>query len=330
MTNSGSISAWRTGIVVADVRTFTGDISNSGTISATLSAGIFVGGTSLATGVRTFNGDIINSGKIIGGGSGIAVDDIGTFTGNVINSSSGTISASGAGISISDSRTFIGNVSNGGLITAGTGIVVGCSCGITNFTGDIVNSGNINATRTGILIQSISTFAGGVTNTGTVSGASGIVILGTSSVSIFDSGTIIGSGGTAIQFASGTNTLTLGPGFNIQGNVLGAGADTFQLGGSGTGAFNLSNIGTQYTGFTTFNVVSANWVATGTGNQNWNISSGATLQLGDGIVARRRRDYRQRASTTALSRSIVPTHTPLPARSPGADRLCRWGRAPLS
>ncbi|MFZ3350038.1 MAG: autotransporter domain-containing protein [Xanthobacteraceae bacterium] len=285
VTNSGSISAWRTGIVVADARTFTGDISNSGMISATLSAGIFVGGTSLATGVRTFNGDIINSGKIIGGGSGIAVADIGTFTGNVVNSSSGTISASGAGISISDSHTFIGNVSNGGLITAGTGIAVGCSCGITNFTGEIVNSGNINATRTGILIQSISTFAGGITNTGTVSGASGIVILGTSGVSIFDSGTIIGSGGTAIQFASGTNTLTLGPGFNIQGNVLGAGADTFQLGGSGTGAFNLSNIGTQYTGFTTFNVISANWVATGTGNQNWNISSGATLQLGDGVVA---------------------------------------------
>ena len=26
------------------------------------------------------------------------------------------------------------------------------------------------------------------------------------------------------------------------------------------------------------------WVATGTGNQNWSISNGATLQLGDGIV----------------------------------------------
>ncbi len=285
VTNNGAISAWRSGIVVVDVRTFTGDISNSGTISSTLLAGIFVGGTSLITGVSTFNGDIINSGKIAGGASGIAVADIGTFTGNIVNTSGGTISASGAGISISDSRTFIGNVSNDGLITAGTGIVVGCSCGITNFTGDIVNSGNINATRTGISVQSISTFAGGVTNTGTVSGASGIVISGTSSVSIFDSGTIIGSGGTAIQFASGTNALTLGPGFNIQGNVLGAGADIFQLGGSGTGAFNLSNLGTQYTGFTTFNVISANWVATGNGNQNWSISNGATLQLGDGVVA---------------------------------------------
>ncbi len=32
-------------------------------------------------------------------------------------------------------------------------------------------------------------------------------------------------------------------------------------------------------------MISANWVATGTGNQNWSISNGATLQLGDGVVA---------------------------------------------
>jgi len=278
ISNSGTISAAFFGIDVFSVATFNGDITNSGTVSAG-----FIGvGASIVT---HFTGDLVNSGKITGGTAGMEVDNIGTFTGNVINRGSGTISASGAGISISDSRTFIGNVSNDGLITAGTGIVVGCSCGITNFTGNIVNSGIINATRTGISVQNISTFAGGVTNTGTVSGASGIVISGTSSVSIFDSGTVIGSGGTAIQFASGTNTLTLGPGFNIQGNVLGAGSDTFQLGGSGTGAFNLSNLGTQYTGFTTFNVISANWVTTGTGNQNWSISSGATLQLGDGVVA---------------------------------------------
>ena len=278
ISNSGTISAAFFGIDVFSVATFNGDITNSGTVSAG-----FIGiGASIVT---HFTGDLVNSGKITGGTAGMEVDNIGTFTGNVINRGSGTISASGAGISISDSRTFIGNVSNDGLITAGTGIVVGCSCGITNFTGDVVNSGIINATRTGISVQNIATFAGGVTNTGTVSGASGIVISGTSSVSIFDSGTVIGRGGTAIQFASGTNTLTLGPGFNIQGNVLGAGADVFQLGGSGTGTFNLSNLGTQYTGFTTFNVISANWVATGTGNQNWSISNGATLQLGDGIVA---------------------------------------------
>jgi autotransporter-associated beta strand protein len=59
------------------------------------------------------------------------------------------------------------------------------------------------------------------------------------------------------------------------------GADVFQLGGTGTGAFNLSSLGTQYTGFSAFNVVGATWIATGTSNQNWTIAAG-TLQLGNG------------------------------------------------
>jgi autotransporter-associated beta strand protein len=215
----------------------------------------------------------------------MGVDGIRTFIGSIINSGSGTILANGAGISVADSRTFMGNVSNGGAITAGMGIAVGCSCGITNFTGDIINSGMINASHTGIIVENIATFVGGIANTGTISAAMGISISGTSSVSIFDSGMIIGSGGTAIQFASGTNTLTVEPGFNIQGNVIGAGSDTFQLGGTGTGVFDLSNLGIQYTGFSTYNVLSANWIATGTSRKNWSIFNGAALQLGDGVVA---------------------------------------------
>jgi len=83
------------------------------------------------------------------------------------------------------------------------------------------------------------------------------------------------------SFGGGTNTLTLGPGFSITGNVGGAGSDVFQLGGSGTGSFNLSTIGTQYTGFGTFWRDWRDLVATGAGNQNWTISAG-TLQLGNG------------------------------------------------
>ncbi len=102
-------------------------------------------------------------------------------------------------------------------------------------------------------------------------------------VSIFDSGVLIGN--VILTNNAPGNTFTLGSGYTITGNVMGRGSDTLQLGGSTIGAFDLSKIGTQYTGFTTFNVVSANWVATGTGNQSWTIASGAALQLGDGIVA---------------------------------------------
>jgi uncharacterized protein with beta-barrel porin domain len=73
-----------------------------------------------------------------------------------------------------------------------------------------------------------------------------------------------------------------GPGFTIQGNVVGTGSDTFQLGGTGSGAFNLSNIGTQYTGFTTFNVVGGAWNTTGTfsPSQAWNVNGGTLAGTG--------------------------------------------------
>ena len=76
----------------------------------------------------------------------------------------------------------------------------------------------------------------------------------TAGMSIFDSGTITGTGGTAIQFGGGVNTLTLGPGFAINGVVIGSGSDAFQLGGSsGSGTFDVSTIGPQYQGFALLN-----------------------------------------------------------------------------
>ena len=99
---------------------------------------------------------------------------------------------------------------------------------------------------------------------------------------MFNSGTITGTGGTAINFAltpgSGPFTLTLGPGSIINGTALGTGGDTFQLGGTtGSDTFNVSNIGAaqQYRGFTTFNKVGGStWLVTGTGTQTWNVSGG--------------------------------------------------------
>ena len=70
-------------------------------------------------------------------------------------------------------------------------------------------------------------------------------------------GTIIGTGGTAIEFAGSGNTLTLGAGYLISGIVDPlSGSNTFQLGGTGSDAFDLSPIGAtaRYRGFTIFNV----------------------------------------------------------------------------
>ena len=52
-----------------------------------------------------------------------------------------------------------------------------------------------------------------------ISGSAGIDIKTAHPVSIFDAGAIIGTGGTAIQFAGSGNTLTLGAGYVIDGIV---------------------------------------------------------------------------------------------------------------
>ena len=80
-----------------------------------------------------------------------------------------------------------------------------------------------------------------------VSGSAGILIKSAHSVSIFDEGVIVGTGGTAIEFAGSGNTLTLGAGYSISGIVDPSGSNTLQLGGSGSDTFDLSSIGLRNT-----------------------------------------------------------------------------------
>ena len=128
------------------------------------------------------------------------------------------------------------------------------------------------------------TFTGGIFNTGVVSGSAGIEIKSAHAVSIFDGGTIIGTGGTAIEFAGSGNTLTLGAGYFISGIVdPQSGNNTFQLGGFGSDTFNLSSIGAaaQYQGFTIFNVVGGTWTVSSASTAHWTIKAG-TLEITSG------------------------------------------------
>ena len=93
-------------------------------------------------------------------------------------------------------------------------------------SGAIIDAGTIRATSAGIYVDDESqilagstafaiditgkTFTGGIVNAGLISGAGGIEITSVQGVSIFDAGTIIGSGGVAIEFHGSGNTLTLG------------------------------------------------------------------------------------------------------------------------
>jgi autotransporter-associated beta strand protein len=114
------------------------------------------------------------------------------------------------------------------------------------------------------------------------------IIAGDGGSSVFNVGTISG-GAAAIQFAGSGNTLTLAPGSVISGNVLGTGSDTFQLGGTGAGTFDVSTLGpaAQYGGFSTFNKIGSSiWTLTGTSTYAGPVNvNGGTLAVNGDITS---------------------------------------------
>ena len=269
-TNSGTISGNLAAINADDSI----DMTNSGTITGGILA-IQVTNTASLANLGTISGDrraivaddveITNSGTISAtGASGLQAIAIVTLTGNITNAASGTISAAGTAanndaINAADTTT----IDNSGMIssTGRSGVRVGGNTTIINEAG------------------------------GTIIGVTGIVFRDATGMnvpvvngSVFNAGTITGTGGVAINFAftsgSGPMTLTLAPGFVINGTVLGTGADTLQLGGKGSDTFNVDNIGAtqQYQGFVTFNKTGGSiWTLTGTGTQSWSILSGTLI-----------------------------------------------------
>jgi autotransporter-associated beta strand protein len=264
------------------------------------------------------NSGMINAFTTFGGGTGIDYAGNNTSMVTVTNNTTGVITGDAYGINANSAIVYnYGTISGPGL--GGTGInantlvltnymnavVTGDGFGvsgtqspnltITNFgqisaTGagafvvlgnvvTIVNSGTISATASNTGTTAISMFTGSITNNANavISGDVGIVAFG--NTTIFNAGTITGAGGTAIAFSSGGNTLTLAAGSAINGTAHGFGADTFQLGGTGTDTFNATLFASQFSGYTTFNKIgSSTWTLTGTGsNQAWNINAGTLV-----------------------------------------------------
>ena len=102
----------------------------------------------------------------------------------------------------------------------------------------INNAGTIHGDDLAIAL--LSSTSKTITNTGTISGPRGIMFVGAAPPSVENGGIIsatanaITPAGNAITFGTGSsNILTLDPGSSITGNVVGAGTDRFQLGGTG-------------------------------------------------------------------------------------------------
>jgi uncharacterized protein with beta-barrel porin domain len=247
-----------------------------------------------------------------GGGAGVILQQGGSLSINAavsggaggnggVNAGGGSSGGGSGGGGVVANTAATVTVSAGATVTGGLGFETGSGgAGLAlSAGGTVVNAGRIiggnggGEETTGLAGSAGGTGSGGapgfIANV-PLNGVGGVGIVG-AGLSIVNSGSIAGGTGLggqadAIEFTAGSNSLTLAPGYSIIGNVVGTGADTFQLGGSsGSATFNLGLIGAtqQYQGFSTFNVVGATWTVTGTYGQTdpWAVEAGTLNVTGD-------------------------------------------------
>ncbi len=244
-------------------------------------AGIFNNSSTLTnTGLVTNTGQMNNTGTIIGSGT-IVTSGRFTNSGTVIADATGVSGVSGG--AIVNSGTIIG--------TSDTGVNLGAGGSLTNAAGALVQGGRFGVQAgVGAVVSNAGTIldddiAGALlasnavlTNSasGTVGGVIGVLFNGTGA-SITNTGTITGTGGVAVQFGAGVNTLTLGTGAVLNGGLDGGGG-AGQVVLTGTGA--LTSAITNFGGGSALTIASgAAWTASGT----WTIASvsnSGTLKAG--------------------------------------------------
>ena len=308
ITNAGQITIGNTTVPMAAILAINDDNTVSNLAGATITAGANATGI-LAQGNRAI---VNNAGAINVGAFGAAIN---VFGDDALITSNGVINAgdNAAGIATQGNRALIthsgtinggaesagvaynglsGTINNSGRILLGDDAVGILVLGNSN---TVTNSGTITVGAGSAVGIDVTSFGGSnsIVNTGTINvgaGGFGVGIMLSDSGTVFNSGTINAAAGfAAIELCGCGSVLTLGPGSIINGLVLGGGAGTFQLGGTGKESFNLSLIGAgqQYDGFATFNKVgSSNWTVTGTGAQDWNVLGGTLSANGviNGLV----------------------------------------------
>src|SRR6185312_10540142 len=288
--NSGTVQG--TGSLSSGVGGVAATETNSATISGTTS-GVNVDNVTLT---NKSGATIETTGTTAGEAALAAIVAVEALTAaDITNQSGATIQATGPfgqiGVLIGTTgATGDATVHNAGTISAALDGVNTNTSGTTTIT----NSGSISITSTASVTarSAIRVNTATIENdqNGSISGGIGIVFrAGNAASTVFNDGTITGTGATptAIQFSTGSvgNTLTLGTDSLINGNVLGAGSDILQLGGTGSASLDLGNIGAaaQYQGFSTFNKIdTSTWTLTGTGTDGWTVEQG-TLQV-DGTI----------------------------------------------
>jgi autotransporter-associated beta strand protein len=298
LTNDGSITGGiggnKTGGAVGSAGTggsgvtiTNGTLANNGVITGghggDQANGVLAGnGAQGGTGATLFGGtNHVNNGTIRGGLPGVRAAD-------------GVAHFGGVGAHLSNGAALVNNT--GALIEGGATPSTNTSYGLVlgNGSNQLTNHGTIrggssaaivaSAAGPGVVASGVGTHT--VTNTGTIEGGTRGPGIFTNQLPfqnvgliVINSGTIRPGAGqsTAIQFgtnAAATSILEVQPGSVIEGNVLAPStnlSDTFRLGGEGEATFDMSEIGTKYSGFSRLEK---------TGTSTWTLTGTPTLTFG--------------------------------------------------
>jgi len=206
LTNSGMIDGGVFGINLLSFATISGGVTNSGTIDGG-SHGIFLS-------LSNISGGVTNSGTIDGGSAGIFLS-LSNISGGVTNS--GTIAGT-YGIYLQVGATLSNGLTNSGMISGSNRAIYLSNSILTN---GLINSGTIDGGSAGIYLFSNASLAGGITNSGTITGggSAGIYLQNNASLTggLTNSGTIDG-GNHGIHLA---NATTLSGGLTNSGTIDG-------------------------------------------------------------------------------------------------------------
>lgn len=249
-----------------------------------------VGGVSLSS--ATLNGVTLdNFSTIKGNGSkGLSL----TNGGQLNNHVGATIAGAADGVQINGAGSAL---SNAGSITAGSnsfsavyfdagGTFTQSATGTVGTNGGtgygvVFNSGSVAGANAGIIYGASTTYAfwtrstatGAFSNSGTFSAGTGAV-LASSGVTLTNTGTITGTGGTAVSLTGSGNTLILGTGSVLNGNATSTGANNvLTLQGSGSAGNNL-------TGFSTLNMYGTAWTLGGANSTTGTTAAATNVQSG--------------------------------------------------
>lgn len=200
------------------------------------------------------------------GAAGIAINRTGPFTHAIAITSRSNIEANGVGIFIEGCATCAGTLDIDviGNIVAPYGIIAGDNDAVDlDISGTITADGGVLIG--GTTIDALVRTGASVTVHGALTGRYGLKLDGTSDMTV--AGTIDVPGADALLFTGGDATLTLLPGFVINGQVDALDTATNRLifgGTTGTASFDLDRLGTTITDFDSFlKTGSSSWTFSG-------------------------------------------------------------------